>query len=251
MESDMTERPETIGYFATLGLTQYETLIFMDLIKSQKSALELSHDTGIPYTKVYNVIEKMESMGLVQKLKSENMIYRIAEPETTLRLYTDSLIEKQMKAFKNIVEYIHIAEEKRKNESGKINGSWNILGIGRVKDYIEGEIRNAKRSIYVVDPKLEIMDQDTMALLASRESNIEKKLIIASSNDDNISAGNNIDIRMHSEVGTRYLIFDRSVSFMVSMEKGHEVYGIVEPCSNCVLQSSEHFQMLWENSKPI
>lgn len=251
MDSDVTDKAETIGYFDTLGLTHYESLIFMSLIESQKSALDLSHDTGIPYTKVYNVIEKMESIGLVQKLKSENMIYRIAEPETSLRLYTDILIEKQMKAFKNIVKYIHITKENQKNESGKINGSWNILGIERVKDYIRGEIKNAKRSIYVVDPKLEIIDGDTMDMIASRGDDIEKRLILLNSDDVNIPVQNNIDMRIHSKVGTRYFIFDRSVSFMVSMEEGHEVYGIVEPCSNCVLQSNEHFQMLWENSRPI
>ncbi len=251
MDSDVRDKTEIIGHLETLGLTHYESLIFMSLIESQKSALDLSHDTGIPHTKVYNVIEKMESIGLVQKMKSENMIYRIAEAETSLRLYTDTLIEKQMKAFKNIVKYIHVTKEDQKSRSGKINGSWNILGIERVKDYIRGEIKNASRSIHVVDPKLEIIDGDTMDLIASRGNNVEKRMILANSYDVNARLHNNIDMRIHSKVGTRYLIFDRSISFMVSMDEGHEVYGIVEPCSNCVLQSNEHFQMLWENSRPL
>ena len=79
------------GFFSTLqgaGLTRYEALVYMSLCRrTVDSASALALDSGVPRTKVYQVLGTLHEKGWIQILSGRPLLYRIVElPEVMERL---------------------------------------------------------------------------------------------------------------------------------------------------------------------
>ena len=100
-----------------------------------------------------------------------------------------------------------------------------------------------------MDPGIRTVDSKSRELLKTKKD-IQLKMIFSSSDVKEIPDDLIPFSRISDRLNSRYYVFDNETSFMISLEKDHETYGIVEPCSNCVLQSGEHFEMIWDRSRP-
>ncbi len=247
MENNAGEKAQIIKGLEYLGLTTYEAEIFLSLSSREKTARELSQETEIPYTKVYAVLEKLVRMNLVHRVQSNPITFAVPEPEVVISILCDKNRSRIDEIENHIISYLS-ENLGSKTISGDLKVSWEVVGSLKVRYYLQTRVKNARHSIYVMDPGIRTIDSTLHELLKSKRD-IELKMIFLTADSKKIPEDLLPFSRIYDTLNSRYYIFDGETSFMISLEESHDVYGIVEPCSNCVLQSREHFDMIWDRSE--
>ncbi len=248
MEDNADAHSKILDELEYLGLTHYEAELFLTLSRRVMTARELSQTTEIPYTKVYAVLEKLIQLNLVQRVSSNPSMFSIPEPEIVISILCDEGRSRIDEIEDHITNYLSVV---RRNEhrSSDLKVSWSIVGSSKVQYYLQTMVKKARHSIYVMDPGIRTVDSKSRELLKAKKD-IQLKMIFSSSDVKEIPDDLIPFSRISDRLNSRYYVFDNETSFMISLEKDHEIYGIVEPCSNCVLQSGEHFEMIWDRSRP-
>jgi sugar-specific transcriptional regulator TrmB len=69
-------------YLQKLGLTRYQAGVLSNLLSKQNStALEVSDTTGVPYTKIYSVLDTLRYMGFIEADLERPMRFRANQVE--------------------------------------------------------------------------------------------------------------------------------------------------------------------------
>jgi sugar-specific transcriptional regulator TrmB len=69
-----------------LGLSEYEIRVFLTLLLSGSLCCKvLSHDSGVPTGKIYQVLSILESKGFVEVSQEKPKVFRAVEPKKALR----------------------------------------------------------------------------------------------------------------------------------------------------------------------
>ncbi len=248
-ENSAGKYTEILDELVYLGLTHYEAELFLSLSRREMTARELSQATEIPYTKVYSVLEKLIGKNLVQRIQGNPAIFVVPEPAVLIGCLCDESRSRIDEIERHITSYLseNLGNEAR---SRVLKVSWGVVGSVKVQYYLQTKIKNSQHSIYVMDPGLRTIDSKLHELLKSK-SDIEVKMVFSLADKKKIPEDLLSFSRIYDNLRSRYYIFDGETSFMISLEEGHDIYGIVEPCSNCVLQSRDHFDMIWERSEPL
>ncbi len=107
---------EVYAALKEFGLTDYETRAYVTLvINGTSSAKEISDDTGIPYSRIYDVLTALENRGWVLVQQGRPMLYQAARPlevsqlarkeiESKFKRIETALIEKLEPLFGNSEE---------------------------------------------------------------------------------------------------------------------------------------------------
>ena len=73
-------------YLEEFGLNQYEAKAYVALVaKGTATASEISDASGIPYTRVYDALNSLESKGLIFKTPGRPMRFKAVHPSIALR----------------------------------------------------------------------------------------------------------------------------------------------------------------------
>ena len=91
-----------------LGLSEYESLAYLALLsKGWASPREVSEATGIPYTKVYDVLKRLERKGWIRSLSERPATYIARRPEEVLseiKRRFESKVEETLSCLKELEE---------------------------------------------------------------------------------------------------------------------------------------------------
>jgi len=122
--------------FKGLGLTDYEISIYMTLLHLGPSpASEISDDSNVPLSKIYEVLRKLEEKGFIQvrkgDLQHKTKIYSALAPNEAVQ-FTLQSIERELKDFGQTVvdELTPVYEKSGEPEYHQvtlINGTANLL----------------------------------------------------------------------------------------------------------------------------
>jgi len=98
-----------INSLKKLGLTEYEAKAYIALLeRGEADALEISRRSGVPRTRIYDILSKLESNGFIQGLKgSRPMIYIALPPSHTLKPLKDSIV-KDLENTLNDLEQVYL-----------------------------------------------------------------------------------------------------------------------------------------------
>ncbi|WP_252896647.1 TrmB family transcriptional regulator [Metallosphaera hakonensis] len=96
-----------------LGLSDYEAKTMLALMRKCSGTMrEISRESGIPYQKIYQVCEGLEEKGLVKVIHGRPKRVKLIDPETSLRIYREKLVE-------NIDRYISVVMRSWKEVKSK------------------------------------------------------------------------------------------------------------------------------------
>jgi sugar-specific transcriptional regulator TrmB len=127
------------------GLTKYESLAYKALINAGSgSAYKLSRGSGVPLSKIYEILELLVEKGLVSVSMTKPKIYSITNPKNALN---NLFIEKERVIEENKKEVIEFFEEFNPikiNDSVKVYKTVDRLGI------FEQNLRKAKEYHYSI-----------------------------------------------------------------------------------------------------
>ncbi|MBU2100117.1 hypothetical protein KKB11_02705 [Candidatus Micrarchaeota archaeon] len=137
---------ETVSFFGSLGLTEYESKAVLALIhKSSLEAPEISRNGEIPKTRVYDILEKLEGKGLVIALEGRPKKYQAIETEKII----EKLMESKKKEFTETQKNAEKLREKL-NFKGKNVAKESILRVKHLSDFdriLGQEILKAKKTV--------------------------------------------------------------------------------------------------------
>ncbi len=154
------EIPETVkGSLKSIGLTDYEISIYLTLIsKGPMDARELSDASGVPYSRIYNILTQLEKekMWIIKEEESRPSRYFAKSPDEALiiakKQYTDSFSEHSNKIIHTLRPIyqshdtpIKIALYVHRGRDVCINRSLALINL-------------AKTSLYLVSTQFEFLD---------------------------------------------------------------------------------------------
>ncbi len=138
---------ETINHFTSFGLTEYESKAIFSLIKKGLlQAPEISRNTGIPKTRVYDVLEKLEEKQLVIALHGRPKKFQAIESSKII----EKLIKEKRKELTKIEENALKLKENLFSEEQEEKE--NVFKVRELNDFdrvLGQEILKAKKSINV------------------------------------------------------------------------------------------------------
>jgi len=154
------EIPETVkGSLKSIGLTDYEISIYLTLIsKGPMDARELSDASGVPYSRIYNILTQLEKekMWIIKEEESRPSRYFAKSPDEALiiakKQYNDSFSEHSNKIIHTLRPIyqshdtpIKIALYVHRGRDVCINKALSLINL-------------AKTSLYLVSTQFEFLD---------------------------------------------------------------------------------------------
>ncbi|MCD6235771.1 MAG: TrmB family transcriptional regulator [Thaumarchaeota archaeon] len=93
-----------------LGLTEYEARAYVTVVElGEAEAYEVARRSGVPRTRIYDVLSRLESAGLIQRIRETRpAVYSAISPERTLGPLKNQLVEELSKAI-NKLNYIYLS----------------------------------------------------------------------------------------------------------------------------------------------
>lgn len=136
-----------------IGLTEYETLAYLALVKSgELTAGQISDSTSIPYSKVYSVLDSLERKGWVEVKGGRPRHYYPRSPVEALRAERLRL-ENRFENFQGLIvsELQPLYERREIKEKPEI---WIIRGAENISSNLKEILGRVKRELMVALPRI-------------------------------------------------------------------------------------------------
>lgn len=165
-----------------IGLTEYETRAYVELVKSgELTAGQISDSTSIPHSKVYSVLDSLELKGWIEIKGGRPRLYYPRSPVEALmaeRLRQENKFEKLREVILPELQTLYERREiKEKPEIWIIRGSENIASnineiLGRVKRELMVALPRINQDLFkMVFPSVEkLRDKEVNILLLTSMS---------------------------------------------------------------------------------
>jgi len=128
-----------------LGLNKYEERVYLTLIEEGiSSAKNISDITGIPYGKVYEVMNNLSSKGFLVILPSKPMKFQAVSPKEAVLNAKKNMQEKLEKLEGRMVKELEPVFAKTKKFLEPKSLFWMINGRANVNNKIEELIKKSK-----------------------------------------------------------------------------------------------------------
>ncbi len=252
----MTVSEATLKALRQLGLTEYETQAYLALVDGgQRSASDVSAKSKVPFSRIYDVLGRLEEKQFIQVQKGRPSIYVAKSPTEVMRL-------------------IRLDWEDRLKESSSIV-------IEELQPIFESETKATTRDVWIIHGRaailaksiemLEVAEEDVLLSLPSfdhatgdADKIVERILemksgvrvrILTSSLTDTLKKmiPENLEIRTRERVFGAGLVVDQryTLIMLAGGEENNEALGIYSSANVFAAMSSSYFTNLWKESDPL
>jgi len=167
-----------------IGLTSYEIRTFSSLLKAgELTASDLSQKSGVPYSKIYEVLGSLEEKGWVGSDDSRPTRYLAKSPATALET-TKQRLDSEFKDNQNIVlhELIPLYEKSGTSERPDI---WVLSGNVNIISKILEMIDSCKNEVMIAVPRAseDLVKQALPKLRLLHDKGVDITILISDSLD--------------------------------------------------------------------
>lgn len=260
----MTET-QTTKVFEKIGLTEYQSLIISTLLKdSGITAQEISSKANIPYTKIYSVLKTLEDKGYIRSNMERPKKYFAIEPDEL----KDTLLERkerELQSLKQELEF-HI-DNLNTTYSGdhlKEIPVWFLPSRESLVSEVISICQEVEEEvIYVVMTvwkRLGSSERVLNAIEKMNEKNVDMRMVIPSSVDDNAPELNNLASRGFLLRKTD----PEDISYSLVIADGHRCGLTIKRASSTKSEKGlrinnesiadtlyRYFEDLWEKGEPL
>lgn len=138
---------EIIERLQKFGLTKYESLAYISLLKLGPSkATDITKESGIPHTRVYDVLSSLHRKGFVDIMHGTPRLYKPVSPEIVLEKLKEDVIRDirfLKEAFLELYRSVHGEE---------LPEIWTIHGFENTLERAEYIIRTARHEVLINTP---------------------------------------------------------------------------------------------------
>jgi len=205
-----------------LGLNKYEERVYLTLIEEGiSSAKNISDITGIPYGKVYEVMNNLSTKGFLIVLPTKPMKFQAASPKEAILNVKKSMHEKLEKLEERMIKELEPIFAKTKKFVEPKSMFWVVNGRANVNNKFEELIKKAKGNINILTSenglKRLVMFRDLLKAANKRGVKINISAILTS---DNKQDAKDLDFCKISHV-------EKAKNHMISMDGKESL--VVEP----------------------
>ena len=170
-----SENPvRVIECLKSLGLTKYEALVYIALMKLvSATASEIHEISGVPRASVYTVIDQLLVKGLVSVSQSAPKRFAAFSPEDAIAKLIGH-IERDAQYARDSLSLIY--RERVGPGSGSEELNWNIYGIENIKKRFTDTISRAKQEIRIIAHP-QFLSSDVQQKLISTANHIKVEII--------------------------------------------------------------------------
>lgn len=165
-------KDKLIESLKNLGLTSYEAKSYLTLAKyGELTSTDLVKLTGIPQSRIYDVVSSLQRKGLVWVQSGRPMKFRAVEPSIAIK----QLVEKITKDSKELIDEISRYSLERKVIEPSL---WIIRGKKSIEKWIAKSIAESKKELLFAAPSY-LMESMYQVLLESYgRRNVSLTLVI-------------------------------------------------------------------------
>ncbi|MCB9358590.1 TrmB family transcriptional regulator [Candidatus Woesearchaeota archaeon] len=238
-----------------IELSQYEKQTYVTLLQiGTAKARDISKKSKVSYGRIYEILEKLESKGLISVIPSEPKTFEAIEPKNALKNFLRRKEEK-LQTLKQEIDNLVIP----KKETEKINKDTTIVLQGKQKqlNMINDMHHRAKKEILMIPGVYEPNTSRKTATIRALRKGIEiKRLIRKVTNknkgflEESIKLGEKI--KENSIPGLRLIVTDNKEA-MISIvnTKSNDRISIYTTNKDFASSLSIFFNSVWDKSKKI
>ncbi len=131
-----------------LGLSRYQAMVYSALSSLGPSGVsEISRTSGVPRTKVYDVLEQLSKTGAIESQAGRPALYRASSPSALVRQLRDEYMASADEAIKSL-EY----EMPRGPQLSERDLIWTFKGEDAIRRKLSETIASAKTKLTIVEP---------------------------------------------------------------------------------------------------
>ena len=161
-----------------LGLTEYEIKAYTTLVEyGEQTAVELSRKSGVPYSKIYEVLNSLEEKGWVASDRSRPSRFYPKHPATCIEI-TKMRLEKEIAENERMIleELTPIYEQRGVREMPEI---WIIRGEHNILSKIKETISFCEKELMIAIPSLSARLADLIAPTFSKlPSDVKVRMLL-------------------------------------------------------------------------
>ncbi len=167
-----------------LGLSKYQTKVLISIMKcGEAKASEISELSGVPRAKIYEVLDQLVDMGLVDKVPSRPVRFRARKPEEVLGRLKQNIISE----YETRIKFLKQAERDLLSVLSSIYSTnplkpKELIRIVSVGDASEKETRfmysQAKKEIDIISRSFEYFPKVSKELIEATERGVKVRVLL-------------------------------------------------------------------------
>jgi sugar-specific transcriptional regulator TrmB len=247
---------KTVRALKDLGLTEYETASYLALVeKGQMSASEISAKSRVPYSRIYDVLSRLEEKGFIQVRRGRPTLYVAKAPTEVVRLVRLAWEDKIDKSSKTVVGELQPRFEREVHVTTR--DVWVMHGKASILAKAIEMLNSAREEVKLSLPSLDL-ELDDIASLADRVLQVKAQRIyvLTSSVADSLRnlIPRNFEIRIRNVFGAGLVVDGRETLIMLTGASGEldsEFLGVYSSHAVMAGMAGAYFDSLYASSKPF
>lgn len=233
-----------------LGLTEYGAKAYIGLVKSgPTTARDLSEISGVPHSRIYDILSKLENRGWIESQSGRPTRYRAKSPSEVIRLHKIRQEEKLKEASETIRQELDpLYEEGGEMEKPDV---WTIRGETEILSRIEEMFASAEIEVLVSIPYFSnefSKIEEFIPILKTKE--VSLKFLTSEENEftSEIKSYSDLKVKYRKPLFGGGVIIDGKEALIV-LESGGSIFGIWSDEVGLAKFAEEYFKYLWSDSE--
>ena len=244
-----------------LGLNKYEARVYLALVtEGTSTAKNISNVTGIPYGKVYEIINALGNKGFCILLPTKPMKCKAVSPKEAVKKTKEKTEDHFQKLEKQIHKNLNPLFEKTKEFNEPKGVFWIVNGRSNIIQKVNELINKANNYIYIFTTenglKRLIIHKNELQDAKKRNTVIKIAGCMTANNKEDCQSLNFCDLRHANKINTHLISVDGKESFLIEAIPDDDsiIYGrdlgvwIQNPSFTSLLEDS--FLTKFNRSKP-
>jgi sugar-specific transcriptional regulator TrmB len=248
---DFSEK--TIKAMSEFGLTGYEIKVYLTLLEfGPRTASEISENSTVPYSKIYDVLNNLETKGWIEIQQSRPNKFYPKSPSSALEIINLESEMKRRRGEKQIIDELQPTYDKKgvreRPDIWIVKGQHNILN--KTKETIE----NCEEELLIAIPSA--LSKITSLFLSTlknlKDKGVKIKILITQENSKhNLKIFKDFDTRVRNNMYAGGLISDSKQVILLLNEETETDSGaaIWAEHTGLTLRSKNYFNYLWNDSQ--
>ena len=253
---DFSEK--TIKAMSEFGLTGYEIKGYLTLLEfGSMSASAISENSNVPYSKIYDVLNNLETKGWIEIQQSRPNKFYPKSPSSALEIINLESEIKRRRSEKQIIGELQPAYDKKGvRERPDI---WIVKGQHNIMNKTKETLENCEVELLIAIPAVlsddwieNITDLFLPTLKNLKDKGVKIKILITQSNSQrNLKIFKGFDIRVRNNMYGGGLISDSKQVILLLSEETESASGIAiwAEHTGLTLRSKSYFNYLWNDSQ--
>ena len=235
------------------GLTGYEIKAYLTLLEfGPGTASEISENSTVPYSKIYDVLNNLETKGWIEVQQSRPNKFYPKSPSSALEIINLESEMRKKRSEKQIIDELQpVYDKKGVRERPDI---WIIKGQHNILNKTKETIENCEEELLIAIPSA-LSDLTSLflpTLKNLKEKNVNIKVLITQENSEhNLKIFKDFDIRVRDNMYGGSLISDSKQVILLLSEETETDSGaaIWAEHTGLTLRSKNYFNYLWNDSQ--